>query len=221
MSDPKSSVTGADWTRIVGDPDLLGHLGELLKTYRDAPPTRRDEALVEAMRRIKLGLPGAAPAGEAAGAATPTPAPQALPPEPEATPPFDPDDFSPWVQDRRRYPRMKCFVAVELRVERTTAPVWGNLSNTSMGGAFVETVTPVPPGANVEIGLWLATGKIWVKGIVLNGTVTSSNPCFGVRIRFAELRTAERETLKQFLKFIESQTKGYNKDNGYLAQMKR
>ena len=35
---------------------------------------------------------------------------------------------------------MKCFVAVELRVEGSPNPVWGNLSNTSLGGGFVETV---------------------------------------------------------------------------------
>jgi hypothetical protein len=222
MSNPKSSAAGADWTQLLTDPDLVSHLGKLLQTYRDAPPDKRDQALLEAMREIK---------GESAkmGAATGTAAgsPDAEPPQPvttaaEASPPFEPDIFTPsWGQDRRRYPRMKCFVAVEVRVQGSGTPIWGNLSNTSLGGCFVETATPVPTGVSVEVGLWVANGKLWVKGIILNGIVTRSNPCFGVRIKFGELAPTERESLRQFLKFVESTTKGYSSQHGYLAQMKR
>lgn len=116
---------------------------------------------------------------------------------------------------------MKCFVAVELRVENAASPIWGNLSNTSIGGCFVETATPVPTGVKVEIGLWVASGKLWVKGLILNGVVTQSSPCFGVRVRFGGLEPTEREVLKQFLKFVEETTKGYSSEHGYLAQMKR
>jgi hypothetical protein len=116
---------------------------------------------------------------------------------------------------------MKCFVAVELRVEGSITPVWGNLANTSMGGCLVETAAPLATGAKTEIGLWVANGKIWVKGIILNGTVTGSNPSSRVRIKFANLEPTERETLRQFLKFVESTTKGYQAQQGYLAQMRR
>jgi len=116
---------------------------------------------------------------------------------------------------------MKCFVAVELRVDGSPAPVWGNLSNTSMGGGFVETATPLKTGVKLEIGLWVANGKIWVKGMILNGIVTRSNPTFGVRLKFDNLETGERESLKQFLKFVEGITKSYQNQQGYLAQMKR
>jgi hypothetical protein len=116
---------------------------------------------------------------------------------------------------------MKCFVAVELRLSNSSVPVWGNLANTGIGGCFVETATPVPSGVNVEIGLWLANGKIWIKGLILTGIVTKSSPSFGVRIKFSELEPTERENLRAFLKFVESTTKGYNTDHGYLAQLKR
>jgi hypothetical protein len=222
MSNPKPSAAGADWTQLLTDPDLVSHLGKLLQTYRDAPPEKRDQALLEAMREIKGGkaIAGAAAGTATASSADPTPQPVVTPPS--ASPPFEPDIFTPsWGQDRRRYPRMKCFVAVELRLDGSSTPIWGNLSNTSTGGCFVETATPVPSGVSVEIGLWVANGKIWVKGLILNGIVTRSNPCFGVRIKFAELEPAERETLRQFLKFVESTTKGYSSEHGYLAQMKR
>jgi len=224
MSTAKTPAAGADWTKLLSDPEIVSHLAELLQVYRDASPDKRDQALVEAMRRIKSNSAGSKSAKEpaadpvAAGMATS----QSVATEPGATPPFEPDIFTPsWGQDRRRYPRMKCFVAVELGVEGSTGPVWGNLSNTSMGGCFVETSTPIHPGKKVAIGLWVANGKLWVKGISLNGVVTSSNPSFGIRIRFADLESPERETLRHFLRFVESTTKNYHAQQGYLAQMKR
>jgi hypothetical protein len=222
MSTPKVSATpGADWTQLLTDPDLVGHLGKLLQAYREAPPEKREQALLDAMREIKGKPAAAAAAAAAATAATETPARTATSTA-EATPPFEPDIFTPsWGQDRRRYPRMKCFVAVEIRLEGVAAPIWGNLSNTSLGGCFVETATPMQTGVKVEIGLWVANGKLWVKGLILNGIVTKSSPCFGVRVKFADLEPNEREVLRQFLKFVETTTKGYSSEHGYLAQMKK
>jgi hypothetical protein len=217
-----SSAASADWTHLLTDPDLVRHLGKLLETYREAPPEKREQALLDAMREIKSrpgktssipaapAMPKSAELAAAASAPAPTP------------PPFEPDIFTPsWGQDRRKYPRLKCFVAVELHVGGSPTPIWGNLSNTSMGGCFVESMTPMSAGANVEIGLWVSSGKLWVKGIVLNGVVTKSTPSFGVRIKFEDLDPGERETLRQFLKFVENSTKGYEKQNSYLAQLKR
>ena len=220
MSDAKTSARGADWTQLLTDPDVVKNLRKLLQAYRDAPPEKRDQALFEAMREIKGGA-GTAVAAQSRAASTGfLAAPVAT--SPEASPPFEPDIFTPsWGQDRRQYPRMKCFVAVELRVQGSDTPIWGNLSNTSLGGAFVETATPVPNGVPLEVGLWVANGKIWVKGIILTGVVTRSNPTFGIRIRFAEMEVIERESLREFLKFVETTTKGYSSQHGYLAQMKR
>jgi hypothetical protein len=224
MSDPKSSAASADWTQLLSDPDLVSHLGKLLQTYRDAAPEKREAALLAAMQEIKSG---AAKAQGGVGTDAPKTkvnaelAAAAVAPAPDA-PPFQPDIFTPsWGQDRRRYPRLKCFVAVELHVQGASTPIWGNLSNTSLGGCFVESVSPVSAGANVEIGLWLSSGKLWVKGIILNGVVTKSTPSFGIRVRFSDLESSERETLREFLKFIESTTQGYEQKHGYLAQLKR
>ena len=231
MSDTKPSpAQGADWTQLLTDPDLVSHLGKLLQTYRDAPADKRDQALLDALREIKgnktsmAAAAGASASSSAASFSSSSLEETAKPvsTSPAATPPFEPDIFTPsWGEDRRRYPRMKCFVAVEVRLEGAATPVWGNLSNTSMGGCFVETASPVPTGVNVEIGLWVASGKIWVKGMILNGIVTKSSPCFGVRIRFGQMQTNERESLREFLKFVESTTRGYSSEHGYLAQMKK
>jgi len=215
MTETKTSAPGVDWTRLLTDPDIISHLAELLQAYRDAEPARRDQVLRDTMRKIKSEAAKAQPSPKA----SPEPV---IATAPAVTPPFEPDIFTPcWGQDRRRYPRMKCFVAVELRLEDSPMPVWGNLSNTSLGGGFVETVTPLKTGVKLEIGLWVANGKIWVKGLILNGIVTRSNPSFGVRLKFDNMEACERESLRQFLKFVESTTKSYQNQQGYLAQMKR
>jgi len=214
-----SAATGTDWTRILADPDLVRHVGKLLQAYREAPAEKREEALLTAMREIKAGaLTGAKSAGLTAPAAPP---PQPVPTAKENTPPFKPDLYSPnWGSDRRRHPRIKCFVAVELRVDDVPAPIWGNLSNTSVGGCLVETANPVKPGSKVEIGLWVPNGKIWVKGFVLNGVVKRGGSSSGVRVHFEGMAPSERDSLRQFLKFVQDTTQASQNENGYMQLLK-
>lgn len=217
MNKPDLPTVSTDWTNLLKDPEIASHLGELLRVYREAAPEARNQALLEAMRKIK---------GGGNGSNAKAPAKHEVPEPMDVTavgvPPFEPDIFTPsWGQDRRRYPRLKCFAAVELRVQESAAPVWGNLANTSLGGCLVETVNPLPIGAKLEIGLWVASGKIWVKGLILDGVVDRSDPSFGIRVKFGEMETNERESLRQFLKYIEKETKDYQYQQGYLAQLKR
>jgi hypothetical protein len=215
MSESKSSAAGTDWTGLLADPDLARNLGKLLQIYRDAAPDRRDQALLAAMREIKQASSSATTPIKA------TPEIQPVPAAASAVPPFEPDIFSSnWGQDRRRHPRIKCFVAVELRVNGADAPIWGNLSNTAVGGCQVETAAQISGGAKVEIGLWVASGKIWVKGLALNGVVTRSAPAAGVRIRFAGMDSAEKENLRQFLKYVQETTRASNSESSYLQLLK-
>jgi len=214
-----SAAAGTDWTRILSDPDLVRHVGKLLQAYREAPADKREEALLSAMREIKAGISG--PLKPAAAAAAAASAAHAMPTPASPTPPFEPDLFSPnWGSDRRRHPRIKCFVAVELRVDDAPNPIWGNLSNTSVGGCLVETATPVKPGAKVEIGLWLANGKIWVKGFALSGVVTRSGPATGIRVRFDSMPSTDRDSLRQFLKFVQDTTRASQSESSYLSLLK-
>jgi hypothetical protein len=211
-----SAATGTDWTRILSDPDLVRHVGTLLQTYREAPAGKREEALLLAMRQIKAGTSQAPKSG-----ANLALAPQPVPTPTLTAPPFAPDLFSPnFGSDRRRNPRIKCFVAVELRVDETPTPIWGNLSNTSVGGCLVETAKPVQPGAKVEIGLWVPNGKIWVKGFALNGVVMRSGPANEVRVRFEGMAPAERDSLRQFVKFVQDTTRASQSERTYLQLLK-
>lgn len=212
-----SAAIGTDWTQILADPDLVRQVGKLLHAYREAAPEKREEALLAAMREIK----GGASSAREPDAESESPAPQPVPTDASATPPFEPDLFQAnWGDDRRRHPRIKCFVAVELRVQDVPVPVWGNLSNTSAGGCLVETANSIEPGAKVEIGLWVPNGKIWVKGLALNGVVSRRGPARGVRVRFDSMVPAERDRLKQFLKFVQETTRASHSESSYLQLLK-
>jgi hypothetical protein len=214
-----SMSTGTDWTRILSDPDLVRQIGKLLQTYREAPPNKREEALIAAMREVKANA--AALSNSASVKSESITTPQPIPTPASQTPPFEPDLFSPnWGSDRRRHPRIKCFIAVEIRVDDAATPLWGNLSNTSVGGCLVETATPVPSGAKVEVGLWVANGKIWVKGFALNGVVTRSGRTAGMRVRFDAMNPSERDSLRQFLKFVQDNTRASQSENSYLQLLK-
>ena len=213
-------MPGADWTRLLSDPELVEHLGSLLQTYREAPPEKREEALLRAMREIKTPASSTS-VSSTPEVAAPEPMPSPTPVTAAETPPFEPSTYVPsWYDDRRRFPRIKCFVAVELKVDGSETPIWGNLANTSMGGCYVETVTPVKSGSDVQIGLWVANGKIWIKGFILNGIVIKSNPCFGVRIKF-DVEGPVRESLKQFLRHVETTTKQQKSEYSYLQKLQK
>jgi PilZ domain len=220
----KPSPKGSDWTRLLTDPDLVSHLGKLLQTYREVSPEQREPALLRAMREIK---DAAIKAREARTnvpvAAVPAPVAVLQHPEPiDDTPPFEPDLFTPLTpSDRRRFHRIKCYVAVEIHVEGVEEPVWGNLANVSRGGCLVETAGAVPAGKALEIGLWVSSGKIWVKGVIISGVVTRSAPTFGVRVKFSEAELSEKEHLREFLKFVESTSRKSQYGKAYVAQLKR
>jgi hypothetical protein len=98
--------------------------------------------------------------------------------------------------------------------------MWGNLSNTSLGGCQVGTSAQISAGSNVEIGLWVANGKIWVKGLALNGVVSRSTSAQGLRIRFAGMDSTSKENLRQFLKYVQEITRASKSEMTYLQLLK-
>jgi hypothetical protein len=226
--DTKVTPKGSDWTRLLTDPDLVAHLGQLLQTYREVPTDQREAALLRAMHEIKDAAIKARETQprethkNVSVAAAPVPPTVLQGPEPvDQTPPFEPDIFaSKDESDRRRFQRIKCYVAVEIHVEGIAEPVWGNLANVSRGGCLVETASPVPPNKALEIGLWISSGKIWVKGVIISGVATRSAPSFGVRVKFSESQLSEKEHLREFLKFVESTTRKSQAGKAYVAQLK-
>jgi hypothetical protein len=54
----------------------------------------------------------------------------------------------------------------------------------------------------------------------LNGIVTRSGRSTGVRVKFDTLAPAERDSLKQFLKFVQDTTRASQSENSYLQLLK-
>lgn len=227
MDNPtKAMPEGSDWTRLLTDPDLVSHLSILLQTYREVAPEKRAQALLDTMREIKEKAgrerEGKGKDKDRKGSQETVRTAQLPKPEPIAeTPPFEPDLFATTTGlDRRRFTRMKCHVAVEIRVEGTYTPVWGNLLNIGRGGCMVETVRGVPADKALEIGLWIASGKIWVKGVVLSGVSTRATTSPGVRVQFSRAELSEKEHLREFLKFVEGEARKSQSENSYVAKLK-
>ena len=218
----KLTSKGSDWTRLLTDPDLVSHLGKLLQTYREVSPEKRETALLAAMREIKDTAVKAREARKKTPLAEPAPPAELQHPEPvDETPPFEPDLFTPQSDsDRRRFQRIKCYAAVEIHIEGVEEPVWGNLANVSRGGCLVETSTPVPAGKALEIGLWVASGKIWVKGVIISGVAMRTAPSFGVRVKFSEAELSGKQHLREFLKFVESTVRQSQSVKAYVAKLK-
>jgi hypothetical protein len=213
---------GSDWTRLLTDPDLVSHLSVLLKTYREVSPEKRAQALLEAMRQIKEDAARARDGKDHKRDESVQSAPLREPEPIKETPPFEPDFFAPTMHsDRRRFNRMKCHVAVEIRIEDVYTPVWGNLVNVGRGGCLVETARGVPSNKALEIGLWVASGKIWVKGVVLTGISTRATASSSeVRVQFSRAELSEKEHLREFLKFVEGQARESKSENSYVAKLK-
>jgi len=237
----KVQAKGSDWTRLLTDPDLVTNLGKLLQTYRDVPAEQRETALLHTMREIKDAAaktreeqkPAPAPAVATAkvavveNTAASVAAPEIYPapfsdlhyPQPvQETPPFEPDLLQSQ-SDRRSSHRIKCYVAVEIHVAGTEKPIWGNLVNLSRGGCLVETASMVPTGKALEIGLWVSSGKIWVKGVILSGVATAAASSFGVRVKFSQVELSEKEHLREFIKFVEGNSRK-SSGSAYVAQLK-
>lgn len=118
----------------------------------------------------------------------------------------------PGRKNRRAQPRLVCRVTVTLQPEGSTVPILGNLANISLIGCYVETGALLPSGSKVKI-LFSAEHK----DLEYVGTVARSNPGSGVGIEFSE--TQDRALMHRILEYVESATKFYDRELGYIARM--
>ena len=92
---------------------------------------------------------------------------------------------------RRKYPRYPCTGGVELRQHEGAPPGWGNLSDISMTGCYVETVSTLPVGSMVLFHL--RTHDLEVKG---RAVVKTSHHAVGVGLSFLHLSPEDQENLE-------------------------
>lgn len=98
--------------------------------------------------------------------------------------------------DRRKSPRVRCDVSVELRPQGASV-IWGKASDLSVGGCFVEMPAPLPLNSPLDIFLWLNQTKVH-----LQGSIASAAPGFGVGVRFVNVSPQDRELLSGFVRVL-------------------
>ena len=98
--------------------------------------------------------------------------------------------------ERRRWPRVKCSVSVELRAKGEPV-IWAKASDLSQGGCFIEMAIPLHDGVSFDIALWLGEAKLH-----LQGQVVSVQPGFGNGVRFLGLTSEHQAHLRHFLETL-------------------
>ena len=99
------------------------------------------------------------------------------------------------IQERRRFPRVRSALALELRYAGGTAPVRATTSEISLSGCYIETMFTLEVGTHLDIVLWLDGQKLAAKGVV-----ATRYPQVGNGIDLSDMKPEDRAKLEAFLK---------------------
>jgi hypothetical protein len=97
-------------------------------------------------------------------------------------------------KERRRFPRVKVAIPLELRFAGGTAPLRVTTNEISLSGCYVETMFTVDVGTQLTMVFWLGDQKVSAKGVV-----ATRYPQVGNGIDILEMSPADRSKLEQFL----------------------
>jgi c-di-GMP-binding flagellar brake protein YcgR len=98
------------------------------------------------------------------------------------------------MEERRRYKRVSFFTEVEWGVYG--AKFEGKISDLSVGGAYIDTLSPCPEGSEITMRFQLPNGK----QLMLKGVVKTSFAGMGMGIEFINLTDADRKALEEFIR---------------------
>jgi diguanylate cyclase (GGDEF)-like protein/putative nucleotidyltransferase with HDIG domain len=115
-------------------------------------------------------------------------------------------------KDRRLHPRLKCRVTIELHSEVEGGTLFGNLTDLSMGGCYVETSAILTPGTKLKLGFSMDDGNLFTEGVVAR-----TDPGSGVALQFKEVNREGREKMFKILEFVQKTTQFYN--NRYIENV--
>jgi hypothetical protein len=96
--------------------------------------------------------------------------------------------------DRRRYPRLKASIQVEIQRDEGGAPLHTVVQDISLCGCYVETMFTYEPGTLVLLVLWVADERIRTTAIV-----TTRYPQLGNGFDFIDMLPDDRLRLNSFI----------------------
>ena len=97
--------------------------------------------------------------------------------------------------NRRRDVRVS--LPLEARFEALSGKHTARLSDVSLGGCYVETLSHVTIGEAIQFGIHLPTGR-W---LTLKGEVVYHHRNLGFGVRFVDLSDEEREMLEHIVEY--------------------
>src|SRR5262249_1296703 len=95
--------------------------------------------------------------------------------------------------ERRKHPRFKISVPVEVHSETSNAPLHCATSDLSLGGCHIESMYPFPPGTRLHLKLDAA------ETLLISARVVTCDPQFGNGIESIRMPGEDRTTLQKFL----------------------
>ena len=108
---------------------------------------------------------------------------------------------------------MKCRVTIELQAaEAQDTPVYGSLTDISMGGCYVETSAILSPGTRLKLGFSMDDGSLSAEGVVAR-----IDPGTGMAVQFQEMNREARAQMLKILEFVQKTTAYYN--NRYFENL--
>jgi len=103
--------------------------------------------------------------------------------------------------ERRRYSRYECSAGVQLRKEGTDLPTWAKLADISLGGCYVELLSPLPLQTLVEFAINADDLEICGRGVV-----RTAHPSVGNGIAFTQMKAEDWRRLNHLIARLASPT---------------
>jgi len=116
-------------------------------------------------------------------------------------------------KNRRLHPRIRCRATIELQAENV-GPVFGTLTDISMGGCYVETSAVLSPGSKLK--LMFSDNH---EPLTVEGSVTRMDLGSGVAVQFKELTREDRNQMQRILALAQKTTTSY--ENQYIRLLNR
>jgi c-di-GMP-binding flagellar brake protein YcgR len=105
--------------------------------------------------------------------------------------------------ERRKNPRFKIGVPVEIHAEGSVAPLHCATSDLSLNGCYIESMYPFPAGTCLE--LKLDAGDT----LLISAKVVTCDPQFGNGIQFLRMLPEDQTALSKFLDQVAHQELGH------------
>lgn len=109
------------------------------------------------------------------------------------------------MDERRKNPRFKINVPVEIHTETNSAPLHCATSDLSLGGCYIESMYPFPAGTRLDLKLEASDT------LLISARVVTCDPQFGNGIQFLRMLPEDEVLLSKFLDHAHQELAGTHK----------